>query len=171
MAAEPTAYPAPEHTRTGLDRLTWAVVVSVVLLVLAGIGAVVLTTARQAPPDLSTPGGVAVVFEQDIDRGDTDQAWGLLSSAAQATTSQQNFQLRAGGFRNGGGARYEVQNVRIDGDMAHLDLLVTRGSRTGFLVFGSSTFTSTSPVTLQRENGQWRVSVPAEPYLVSPRPG
>jgi hypothetical protein len=157
--------PVSRTTHEGLDRLTIGIAAGVILLVAVGI-AVAATGARiQAPPDLSAPEGVTLAYELDIQRGEADAAWQLLSSAAQAGTTRQEFLARAAGAARPGDARLSVENVRIDGDTAHLDVVRTTPS-SGFLGFGAGSFTSRSPVTLVRENGAWRISVPSEPYVI-----
>jgi hypothetical protein len=149
----------------GLDRLTLAIGLGVLLLVAIGIAVAIFTGRGQAPLDLSTPEGVTLAYETDIQRGEADAAWDLLTSEAQAGTTRQEFLARASGFGRGGDVRFSVENVRSDGTTAHLDLVRTESTR-GFLGLGAGSFSNRSPVTLVRENGQWRISVPANPYVI-----
>jgi hypothetical protein len=149
----------------GIDRLTLGVVVGVLLLVAIGIGVAALANRAQPAPDLSTPDGVTLAYELDIQRGEADAAWNLLTTEAQAGTTRQEFLARAAGLRSGQDTQLSVENVRVDGNTAHLDV-VRVVSTPGFLGFGAGRYTSRSPVTLQRENDVWRISVPADAYVV-----
>jgi hypothetical protein len=149
----------------GPDRLTLGIGVGVILLVAIGIGVAVFAGRGQAPPDLSTPEGVTLAYEMDVQRGEADAAWGLLTAEARAGTTRQEFLARAAGLRRGGDVGLSVENVRTDGDTAHLDLVRVQ-STPGFLGLGGGSFTSRSPVTMIRENNEWRISVPADPYVI-----
>jgi hypothetical protein len=148
----------------GLDRLTLGVAVGVLLLVAIGIGVAALANRGQ-PVDLSTPDGVTLAYELNIQRGEADAAWNLLTTQAQAGTTRQEFLARAAGLRRGADVQLSVENVRVDGSTAHLDV-VRVTSTPGFLGFGAGSYTSRSPVTLQRENDAWRISVPADAYVI-----
>ena len=148
----------------GVDRLTLGIGLGVLLLVAIGIGVAVIAGRVQTPPDLTTPEGVTLAYELDIQRGEADAAWSLLTAEAQAGTTRQEFLARAAGLRRGD-VRFSVENVRIDGNTAHLDV-VRVASTPGFLGLGAGTFSIRSPVTLARENNEWRISVPSEPYVI-----
>ena len=155
----------PHGNSLGLDRFTLSIGIGVVVLVMIGIVIAAVGARVQAPPDLSTPEGVALAYELDIQRGEADRAWGLLASEAQRGTTRQEFLARAATVNRGGEVRFSAENVRADGDTAHLDMVrVTPTS--GFLGLGVGSYTTQNPVTLVRENGEWRISVPSEPYVV-----
>ncbi len=156
---------APEDRR--LDRLTLGIGLGVLLLIAIGIGAAVFAGRGQAPLDLSTPEGVTLAYETDIQRGEADAAWNLLASEAQAGITRQEFLVRAAGLRRGSDVGFSVENVRSDGSTTHLDLVRVESTR-GFLGLGpgGGSFTSRSPVTLVRENNEWRISVPADAYVI-----
>jgi hypothetical protein len=149
----------------GIDRFTWLVAVGSVALILVGVGLAMVLGRGEPAIDLDTPGGVTLAYELAIQRGEADAAWELLSSSARAGTTRQEFLARAAGIGRGADARFSVDNVRVSGDTAHLDLVRVVPSG-GFLGLGAGTRTSRDPVTLQREAGQWRISVPPEPFLI-----
>ncbi len=149
----------------GVDRLTLGIGLGVLVLVAVGIAAAVIAARTQPAPDLDTPEGVTLSYELDLQRGEADAAWSLLSAEAQAGTTRQEFLARAAGVRRGGDVRISVDNVRVDTTTAHLDVVRVE-STPGFLGLGSGSYTSRSPVTLTRENNGWRISVPADPYVI-----
>lgn len=149
----------------GLDRFTWAVGIGALILIVVGIVVAVVVGRSQPPPDLSTPGGVTLAYELAIQRGEADSAWKLLSSTAQASVSEQQYLARAAGIGRQPDARFSIENVRVVGDRAYLDLVRVIPSG-GMLGLGAGTFTVRDPVTLDREGGQWRITVPPEPFLI-----
>lgn len=148
-----------------LDPLTLGVAVFVLALVGVGLGVAIAVGRAQPPPDVSTPEGVTLAYELAIQRGEPDIAWNLLATEAQAATTRQEFLARAAGLPNRSDVRLSVENVRTDGETTHLDVVRTMPT-SGFLGFGAGSFTIRSPVTLVREMGVWRISVPSEPFVI-----
>jgi hypothetical protein len=165
IADEPQTSIGAVPATGGVHRLTLGIGLGLVLLVAIGIGVALIAGRVQTQPDLSTREGVTLAYELDIQRGEADAAWNLLTAEAQSGTTRQEFLARAAGLRRGGDVRFSVENVRIEGDTAHLDV-VRVVSTSGFLGLGGGSFTTRSPVTLVRENNAWRISVPSDPYLV-----
>lgn len=149
----------------GVDRLTLGVAICVLVLVALGIGIAIVVGRVQPAPDLGTPEGVTLAYELAIQRGEPDAAWNLLSSEAQQATTRQEFLARASDSSRRGDVRLSVENVRIDGDTTHLDVVRTIPT-SGLLGFGAGSFTIRHPVTLVRERGEWRISVPSEPFVI-----
>ena len=154
-----------DGARGGVDRFTLGVGIGVVILVAIGIAVAAIGASVQPLPDLSTPEGVALTYELNIQRGEADRAWDLLASEAQHGTTRQEFLARAARVNSGVEVRFSVENVRVDGDTAHLNLVRVTPTP-GFLGLGGGSYTSNSPVTLVRENGTWKISVPSEPYVI-----
>jgi hypothetical protein len=159
------ARPSVRSSTHGFDRLTLGVAVFVLVLVGVGIGVAIVVGRTQPRPDVSTPEGVTLAYELAIQRGEPDVAWNLLSADAQAATTRQEFLARAAGLPNRSDVRLSVENVRTDGDTTHLDVVRTMPT-SGFLGLGAGSFTTRSPVTLVREVGVWRISVPSEPFVI-----
>jgi hypothetical protein len=153
----------------GIDRLTLGIGLGVVVLVVIGIAVAAIANRAQPLPPLTTPEGVTLAYELDIQRG-ADLAWDLLSAEAQAGTMRQEFLARAANMGRGGDARYSIENVRIDGATAHLDV-VRSMPNPGFFGLGAGSMTIRSPVTLVLENDAWRISVPSEPFVIMQPPG
>jgi hypothetical protein len=147
----PAAVTAPPIT--GVDRFTLAIAAGAVALVLVGIATAVLVGHGEPAPDLATPTGVTLAYELALERGEGDAAWELLAAPARAGITRQEFLARAAGL----GGR-------------HLDLVRTTPTG-GLLGLGAGTYTTRHPVTLELEEGAWRVSVPAEPWLIMRGPG
>jgi hypothetical protein len=141
------------------------VAVFVLVLVGVGIGVAIVVGRTEPQPDVSTPEGVTLTYELAIQRGEPDVAWNLLSTDAQVATTRQEFLARAAGLANRSDVRLSVENVRTVGDTTHLDVVRTIPT-SGFLGFGAGSFTIRNSVTLVRERGAWRISVPSEPYVI-----
>jgi hypothetical protein len=152
-----------------MDRFTWGIVVGVLALVVAGIAAATLVRGREVPPDTSTPSGVVLAFEQALQDGDAERAWDLLASTTQAAVGRNRFLQRASGSARGSGSnqvRLIVENERVTGDSAVVDLVRTYRS-SGLFDFGGGDSPPRYVVRLVRENGAWRITVPADSYLVA----
>jgi hypothetical protein len=147
------------------DRLTLGIVVGVLALVVIAIGVAATVGRSQPMVDLSTPGGVTLAYESAIQRGEADAAWDLLSTDAQAGTTRQEFLTRAAGMAPRTEVRVSIDNVRVNGDSAHLDVVRTT-PRAGFFGLDAGSSSSRSPVTLVRQTDGWRISVPADPYVI-----
>ena len=154
----------PPLTR-GIDRLTLGIGLGVVVLVVIGVAVAAISNRTQPLPPLTTPEGVTLAYELDIQRGEADRAWDMLSAEAQAGTTRQEFLARAANLGRGGDVRFSVENVRIDGATAYLDVVRTIPTP-GFFGLGAGSITDRSPVTLVRENDAWRISVPSEPFVI-----
>jgi hypothetical protein len=166
LADRPAVTPteAPPST-SGTDRLTLGIGIGVVVLVVIGIAVAAIANRSQQLPPLTTPEGVTLAYELDIQRGEADRAWELLSTQTKAGTSRQEFLARAAHLGRGGDVRFAVENVRIDGTTAHLDVVRTIPSA-GFFGLGAGSITDRSPVTLVQEGAEWRISVPSEPFVI-----
>ena len=154
-----------------MTRFTWAIVIGVLALVGVALVLAFATPRAVAPPDLSTPEGVTLAFALALQAGDLDQAWALLAPAAQAQTTKDRFISRAEGIRGTyQRARLSVQNTRVDGDTARTDLIRTSPSSGGLFGLGDSSYSNQNTVRLARENGQWRITAPPDPFLLERLP-
>lgn len=154
-----------------MDRFTAAIVIGVLGLVAAGVVAAVAARGTETPPDLSTPGGVALAYELAVLRGDGERAWELLAESARANADRDEFLARVGHWRGSSdrSERLTVEVEEIDADRARVELTRTHGSSGGLFNFGE-TYSTRNTVRLVRQDGQWRISVPSEPYLLRPGP-
>jgi len=152
-----------------VDRFTWGIVAGALLLVLLGIASVTLWQRPAPPPDLTRPEGVVRAYVEALDTGHPERAWDLLSTAARAGIDRETFIQRATTSTPSrpSEGRLTIDSVEIAGDTARVDLARTYDS--GGLL-GSSSYTTHSTVRLEREGGQWRISVPPDPYLINRPP-
>ena len=137
----------------------------VLVLVGGSLALAVTVQTRAQAPDLSTPDGVTLAYALALQSGDTDTAWNLLADSAKAQTSKDRFAARASSFRIGDRQRLSVEDVRIDGQSARVDLVRTFPSNGG-VFFGSSAGPTRSTVRLTRESAGWRITTPPEPFMV-----
>ena len=150
-----------------MDRFTWGIVVGALVLVIAGLGTVVLTQRQAPPPDLSQPEGVVRAYVEALDSGHPERAWDLLAASARSGNTRDRFIERAtasssGPLREG---RLTIESVVVEGSVSRVELERTFDSGGG--LFGASgRYTNRSTVRLEREAGQWRITVPPEPYLI-----
>lgn len=141
-----------------MDRFT--VVLSVVVAGLVALGvAVAAFTGGRSTPDESTPRGIVVAYLQAIRTGEPDRAWGYLTSPLKQRFPRDRF-VQQTGFSSGSRGRVEVGDATITGDSARVPVIYQRG---GGLFDGS--YAETVVTLLERENGQWRISSPPEPYI------
>ncbi|MBI4492557.1 MAG: hypothetical protein HY690_07165 [Chloroflexi bacterium] len=147
-----------------MDRFTAGIVAGVLALVLLGLAVVVFGRGRSTSPDLSTPAGVALSFEDAVQRGDGEQAWELLAATARTSTTRDQFIQRV--RRVDQRTRLVVNDERVDDDTARVELALLHPSTGG--LFGDTGY-GRVVVYLAREDGAWRVTTPGEPYLLSPR--
>ncbi len=150
-----------------VDRFTWGIVGGALLLVLLGIASVTLWQRPSPPPDLTRPDGVVRAYVEALDTGHPERAWDLLSASARAGIDRETFIQRAttSAPSRPNEGRLTIDRVEVEGDTARVDLARTYDSGGGLLGTSSSTIHST--VRLEREGGQWRISVPPDPYLIS----
>ena len=154
-----------------MTKFTWGIVIGVLALVGLALGLAFLSPARSTPPDLSTPDGITLAFALAVQNGDLDRAWDMLARSAQAQTTKDRFITRAEGFRSlYQRTRLSTENVNIDGDSARVDLVRTYPSSGGPFGFASSSYSNRNTVRLVREDGQWRIVGPPDPFLLERLP-
>ncbi|HEY3062609.1 MAG TPA: hypothetical protein VGL99_26860 [Chloroflexota bacterium] len=155
-----------------MTRFTWTIVVGVVGLVALALLLAFLSPTRDPVSDLSTPDGVTLAYALAVQRGDLDRAWELLAESAKAQTSKDRFIARIEGFRSGyQRARLSVEDVRLEGESARVDLVRTYPSSGGLLgLGGAGSYANRNTVRLVRENGQWRISTPPDPFVLERLP-
>ena len=147
-----------------MDRFTAVIVAGVLALVVAGIAAALALRGRETPPDLSTPGGVALAYVQALWREDGEQAWNLLATSTRDETDRERFlqTLSGPGSRRDGGARLTVEGEQVRGEKATVELVWQYPGSGGF--FGGGPYSESSTVRLVREDGSWRITDPGYRY-------
>lgn len=161
MGVQPGVRPAYS---SAVDRFTWGIVAGAIALVVLGIGAVTLLQRAPAPPDLSDPEGVVRAYVLALDEGRPERAWDLLTTGARAGITRDEFIRRASAEGRPRDARVAIERTTVEGETARVELSRTYEVSGG--LFGSSPYTSTSTVRLEREGGAWRISLPPDPYLL-----
>lgn len=147
-----------------MDRFTWGIVGGVLGLVLLSIVVAVALPGRPAPPDEGTPGGVVLAYALALQERDGERAWQYLARSYQATIRKQPFlEQVAGGFGSNERARLSVGEPQGEGDSTRVDLVRTYPSGGPFGLGGSGSQRQT--VSLVREDGVWRISVPPDPWM------
>jgi hypothetical protein len=148
----------------GPDRFLIGIVAGAILLILVALGAVLV--ARQRPPvavDPASPVGVVQGYVEAVRAGDGDRAKAYLTRAARESSERQ----KGDGPRFVDSSRSErrilVSLSSESADRAEVKVTVsTFSARTD--PFSSNSYHNELTVHLQREDGQWRISQPADPY-------
>ena len=154
-----------------MTRFTWAIVIGVLALVIVSIVLAATLDRTGAPPDPSTPEGVALAYALAVQRGDPEDAWELLASSVKSQTTRDRFLVRASDLRGTyERARLSFENVRVEGDTARLELVRTYPASGGLLGVGSGSYSNRNTVRLVREEGDWRISAPPEPFILNRLP-
>jgi hypothetical protein len=154
-----------------VTRSTWAIVGGVLGLVVLALVLAAVMPSRQPAPDLTTPDGTTLAYAVAVQRGDLDQAWDLLATSAKTQVSRDRFITRAEALRGSyERARLSSEDARTEGDTARVDLVRTYPSSGGPFGLGSSSYSNRSTVRLVRENGQWRIATPPDPFVIDKQP-
>jgi hypothetical protein len=146
-----------------MDRLTWAVVGGVLGLVVIGLAAAAFLRGHEAPPDLNTPAGVVLAYALAEQRADSQAAWDLLATSAQARTDHDRFLARVGTRNEAEREFLTTEDQRVDADGASVVLVQTTTGSGG--LFGSGTYANRATVRLTRQGAAWRIVVPHDDYL------
>lgn len=149
----------------GVDRFTWGIVAGAILLVIIGLVSVTAGQRPSAAPDLSQPEGVVRAYEDALNASQPERAWDLLSVSARSNVTRDEFIRRATSMGRSSAVRTAIESVDASSDTAHV--VITRTYDSGGGLFGSGTYTNRQTFRLERESGQWRISVPADSYLIN----
>jgi hypothetical protein len=153
-----------------MDRFTWAMVGGVVALVAAGLIAATALRTPAAPPDITTPNGLAMAYALAEQRGDAQAAWDLLAASAQARGDHDRFLARAG--NKGTDHEYlSTEDERVDSDGASASVVLVHTYPGSGGIFGNASYTRRDTVRLAKEANGWRITVPPDDYLLGvPKP-
>jgi len=136
-----------------MNRVLALLVGGVVLLaVLAGV-----VVSRRTTPDLdpTTPAGVVQEYLKAVVDGDYPVAAKLLSPASGCSASDVSSAYAPGS------AQIVLDRTAVNGDHAVVTVDVTEGSGDPF---GSSGYSHTERITLQRDGGLWKIT--GSPWLL-----
>lgn len=155
-----------------MTRFTWGIVIGVLGLVAVSLALAFATPSREPTPDLGTPEGVVLAYALAFQRGDAEAAWQLMAESAKGQTTKDRFASRMDNIKSSyARVRLGVENPRVVGDTATADLVRSGSSSRGPFGIGfDSGYTNRSSVRLVRENGNWRISGPPEPYVLDRLP-
>jgi hypothetical protein len=154
---QPRAVAAP-------DRFLVGIVLGAVALIAIGILAVLLA-GRQAPSgavDPSSPVGVVQAYVEAVRAGDTERARSYLSQSAREQVDKANFPkpyLPPSPPER----RVLIEPGEVTGDRARVKVTVSTFTARSE-PFSTSTYHQDVDVRLVRENGQWRIATPVEPF-------
>ena len=147
-----------------MDRFTWAIVGGTVALIAVAIAAVLIVRRNPTLADLTTPDGVVRAYVEALETGRPERAWELLGERQQADVPRDEFVRRASGaFRAGREGRMAIEATEVTGDTARVDVSRTYTGG-GPPIFGPSSYTNRFTARLERQRGEWRITVPPEDY-------
>ena len=150
--------------RGGPDRFLLAIVAGAILLIVVSV-VVVLLARRSAPPPPSDPSSVSGVVQAYVEAaraGDAELARSYLTREARAQSEARDRQnpYRPTSDNN---VRIIVETVSQTETTAEAKVTISRFYARSD-PFSSSTSHRTVTVKLIREDGNWRISQPTEPY-------
>jgi hypothetical protein len=151
------------------DRFLLGIVVGSVLLIILGIAAVYL--AGRTPPtpaaDPNSPVGVVQAYIEALRAGDAERAYSYLGSTAQASVPRDRYLERFPRFAPPTEAsRLLIEPVSVGPDTAEVKVTISRFN-SGGAPFSTNTYHQDVAVRLVKEDGEWRIVQPAEPFMFS----
>lgn len=156
-ATPPAAVAAP-------DRFLVGIVLGAVLLIALGIAAVLLAGRAPAPPpaDPASPVGVVQAYVEAVRAGETERSRTYLSQSAREQIDKQNFPrpYHPGTVPE---RRIVIEPVEVGAERARVKVTVSSATARSE-PFSTSTYHNEVDVRLVREDGQWRISTPIEPF-------
>jgi hypothetical protein len=147
------------------DRFLLAIVVGALALIVGGVALVLVLGRAPAPPrpDPASPAGVVQSYVEALRAGELDRARGLLSSSARAQLDRDRDSFPRYYTPSGVERRILIEPIEVADDRATVRVTISTFSARSE-PFSSSTYHQEVEVRLVREEGQWRVSQPIEPY-------
>jgi hypothetical protein len=164
MTSSEQRLPEPPSALAAPDRFLIGIVLGTVLLIALGIAAVMLAGRARAPApvDPASPAGVVQAYVEALRNGETDRARSFLTQSARDGLDKQNFP-RPYHPPSAPERRVLIESVEVGADRARVKVTVSSFSARSE-PFSTGTYHSEVEVRLVRENGQWRISTPTEPF-------
>ena len=152
-----------------IDRFTAAIVAAVLALIVVAIGVSIVARGREIVPDPATPSGVTYAYMRAIAEGRPEQAWDLLAADKKASNSRDKFiagAVQRNPYESELNSRFAIEDERIVGSIATVQVIRYYGSRGGGLFNFESVSTPTQTIRLVREGDVWRITLPPDAYLL-----
>lgn len=154
--------PESSHRAAPPDRFLVGIVVGAVLLIVGGIAAVLLAgRAPAAAVDPASPVGVVQAYAEALRAGDTERARGYLSQSARDAIDRSGVPRPP--YYQPPERRVLIEPVETTADRATVRVTISSFAARSE-PFATSTYHQEVEVRLVRENGEWRISSPTEPY-------
>ncbi|HEX9988397.1 MAG TPA: NTF2-like N-terminal transpeptidase domain-containing protein [Chloroflexia bacterium] len=160
-APEPSApLPAIPARRRVADPFLIGILAALALLVLVAVVTVFVVLqqpVRELPAN--TPGGVVQRYFAALEKQNYDEAYGYLSGTMKEKPTRADFiQARMNSRSYGSSSRIRITRENVYGDQASVELTTTSYYQSNFPLPSTNEWTSTSTISLVRENGQWRIN-------------
>lgn len=153
----------------GPDRFLLGIVAGAVVLIVISLVIVIVGNrpVERPPADPETPIGVVEAYIEALRVGNLDRAREMLSQSARAELSAQDYRERFGGYTTSSDSerRILIEPIEVGTDQAQVRVTISTFS-TGPEPFSASSYHRDVTVYLTREDGDWRISRPYEPYAL-----
>ncbi len=152
-----------------MDRPTWLLTIGILAVAVVALVAAVVSRTVQAPPDLSTPEGVASAYILAVQNREPDKAWGLLESPAAVAgpfaravggdnaTPREQFRQEVLNSSRPGNRRLRVLGSTSTGATARVEI-ETRFVESGPFRFGGGGNPQTRVFELKQTPSGWRIT-------------
>ena len=151
-----------------MDRWTWGLVAGVIAICAIALGVAALGRVNQAPPDLSTPQGVATAYILAIQNHEPDAAWDLLASPQAAagpfpgprgeSLTREAFRQQVLNQPRPTNRRLRMIGSTISGDTAKVEIEISFDSRPFFFGGSPGGNGQTRTFELKRQDATWRIT-------------
>jgi hypothetical protein len=165
MSQQEASTPEQPRPAGGQDRFLLAIVAGTVLLVVVSIVVVMLFgRARPAPPaDPNSPAGVVQTYIEAVRNGEIEKARTYLTREARAQAMARDRQDQYRPTRDDN-VRIVVNTVSEADTTAEVKVTISRFYARSD-PFSSNTSHYDVSVKLIREDGNWRISQPVDPFM------
>jgi hypothetical protein len=152
------------------DRFLIGIIAGALALIAIAAALVALGRSAPAPPvDPASPVGIVQAYIEAVRAGDVERAHGYLSRGAQAAVPLTDYRkaFAPGGRPDRGEQRLVIEPVAEAPARAEVRVTISRLT-VGEGPFAAGSYHYEVMVVLVREDGAWRVDLPAEPYPFLP---
>ena len=152
------------------DRFLFAIVLGALALIALGIAAVLVTARAPAPPppDPTSPVGVVTAYIGTLRAGDAERARSFLSQSAREALDRTRDQFPRYVDSPTSDRRVLIEPVEITAPADGPERAIVKVTISTFSArsepFSANTYHHEVEVRLVKENGQWRIAQPIDPY-------